>query len=85
MEWFHLIIHRGSKMVFTDYLLTVYTHDGRTIYSTFETEDESRAAVDTYIKSESGYFGYLCKAQRSKAYWGIGVPEYDSVKCLHVF
>lgn len=72
-------------MVFTDYLLTVYTQDGRTIYSTFETEDEARAAVDTYIESGLGYFGSLCKAQYSKAYWGIGVKEYDSVKCLLVF
>jgi len=72
-------------MVFTDYLLTVYTQDGRTIYSTFETEGEARAAVDTYTKSDLGYFGTLCRAQYSKAYWGIGVPEYDSVKCLFAF
>ena len=72
-------------MVFTDYLLTAYTQDGRTFYSTFETEDEARDAVNAYIKSGLGYFGSLCRAQRSKAFWGIGVPEYDSVKCLFTF
>ncbi len=72
-------------MVFTDYLLTVYTQEGRTIYSTFETEDEARATVNAYIKSGLGYFGSLCKAQYSKAYWGIGVPEYDYVKWLVIF
>lgn len=82
--WIYSLI-KGVIMVFTDYLLTVYTQDGRTVYSTFETEDEARAAVDTYIKSGLGYFGSLCKAQHSKAYWGIGIPEYTSVKCLFTF
>ena len=72
-------------MVFTDYILTVYTQDGRAIYHTFETEKEAQAAVNTYIKSGLRYFGHLCRAEYSKAYWGIGVPEYDSVKCLFIF
>ena len=72
-------------MVFTDYLLTVYTREGRTIYSSFKTEDEARVAVNAYIKSGLGYFGSLCKAQYSKAYLGIGVQEYNSVKCLFTF
>ena len=76
---------KDSRMLFTDYLLTVYTPDGRIIYSTFETEDEAHTAVATYTKSVLGYFGYLCKAQYSKAYWGIGVPEYKFVKCLFTF